>query len=710
MNYFDPDYLRALLHSVQTPVWIIWSGMGVLTLALLVLMRTRFGRIQPLRKCVVLSIFAHLLLFAYAATIKIVGAPGPPAQETAFLVTSVKAVEGEAEPSQESAAKPWQKLPEDTPAAPEMRDLERPGYDPEPPPLDRPEVRPSDAAPFDPTLLTEEDQPQPQPPTRDASLDASNGLAAPQPAAIDRQPQVPQPKPREDVRFDPPEPEDATPRPDDARKPIDNETPRTASQSLLPDEQPEVPKVHPVAGAEPKRSRDRLDQSPRESVDSALTADRQQPAEKPKPDRTPGELSPVVESSMADHIRAAFQPRRREDRHGPASDTDMAQIPTSIDRVETAYKVPPLYEWRNRVDRKTVVESRGGSPDTEAAVKAALAWMADQQAGDGRWDAAKHGALWERTDQGTDRRGSGMKVDSAVTGLALLAFLGAGHTHQNGHYRDNVRGGVDYLIRIQATDGSLAGDAARFAAMYCHGMATLALAEAYGMTGDERLREPLRKALAYTVRAQNPRQGGWRYSPSDDRWRNFPTREAQMTGDTSQLGWQLMAIKAAELAGMEVPADARAGARRFITSVSSGRHGGLASYRVSEAPDHVMTAEALFCRFLLGSADNASLTDEAAERILEHLPSGGGQANFYYWYYATLAMYQIGDDRFETWNRALQSQLLSTQQTDGSWSADTRYGGHGGRVYTTALATLCLEVYYRFTPEITLQPNGRRWR
>jgi hypothetical protein len=219
-------------------------------------------------------------------------------------------------------------------------------------------------------------------------------------------------------------------------------------------------------------------------------------------------------------------------------------------------------------------------------------------------------------------------------------------------------------------------------------MATFAVSEAYGMTGDQQLREPVRRAVAYTVAAQDPAGGGWRYNPGDP-------------GDTSQLGWQLMALKSAELAGIPIPETCRQRATLYLDSVSSGHYGGLAAYRPVESATRPMTAEALVCRVFLGTSPNHPAGREAADYLLGELP-GQGKKNLYYWYYGTLAMYQVQGDYWQRWNQALQTTLVSSQRKTGveagSWDPDTVWGGYGGRVYSTALAALCLEVYYRFLP------------
>ncbi len=195
---------------------------------------------------------------------------------------------------------------------------------------------------------------------------------------------------------------------------------------------------------------------------------------------------------------------------------------------------------RGTPGRLGLIEWQGGNARTEAAVVAALSWLARAQSADGRWDAVRFGAGQEHKVLGQDRGGAGRNADTGVTGLAILAFLGAGHSHQQGDYQNTVERGLEFLIRSQAADGSLFGEATLYAQMYCHSMATFALAEAQAMTGDARLQPAVTKAVAYCLRAQHTTTGGWRYRPNE-------------IGDTSQLGWQMMALASAERAGLDVP-------------------------------------------------------------------------------------------------------------------------------------------------------------
>jgi hypothetical protein len=181
----------------------------------------------------------------------------------------------------------------------------------------------------------------------------------------------------------------------------------------------------------------------------------------------------------------------------------------------------------------------------------------------------------------------------------------------------------------------------------------------------------------------------------------------------------MMALSSADAAGIEVPSHTWVRVGRFLSSVRRGNYGGLASYRPESGPSTAMTAEALYCRLLLtdvaGEAIDESAAMEATTALLA-APPDDERVNLYYWYYATLALHHrhTRSDRaaaaWRAWNDALTTALLATQVTEasqaGSWNTDTVWGGYGGRVYTTAMAAMCLEVYYRYAP---LPPARDRW-
>ncbi len=239
---------------------------------------------------------------------------------------------------------------------------------------------------------------------------------------------------------------------------------------------------------------------------------------------------------------------------------------------------------------------------------------------------------------GQNRGGAGRNADTGISALALLAFLGAGHSHLQGEYRDTVQRGLDFLLRSQAADGSLFGDATLYAQMYCHSMATFALAEDEALSEDRRLEPSVTRAINFSLAAQNTGTGGWRYRPGD-------------TGDTSQLGWQIMALASAKRAGINIPDQTWNRVDRFLRTVRRGNFGGLASYRADSPVSTSMTAEALYCHLVLEEINGLNFgepaTNEATRQLLADLPRAE-HVNLYYWYYATLALHhrqQSGDVR-----------------------------------------------------------------
>ena len=331
--------------------------------------------------------------------------------------------------------------------------------------------------------------------------------------------------------------------------------------------------------------------------------------------------------------------------------------------------------------KQQAIVDTGGDANTEAAVEAALRFLVSTQRVDGAWDPQSSGAGVERSPLGLNRGGAGSRAESAITGLALLALLGAGHTHQQGDYSENVYRGLVYLMRQQKPDGSLAGNASVYASTYSHGMAALAICEAAAITADPAAIQTATRAVSYTRRMQHPTTGGWRYLQGDP-------------GDLSQLGWQAMVLDAGYRANIPIDPQTVAGVSKFLRSVRMGSHGGLASYRPGERASPTMTAEALATRLLMGQNVPAAEIAEAQRYMLENAP-GVGRDNYYYWYYATIALHQLQDDAWKQWNHALKQRLLATQLPDGSWSSDSLWGGYGGTIYTTSMATLCLETYYR---------------
>ncbi len=182
----------------------------------------------------------------------------------------------------------------------------------------------------------------------------------------------------------------------------------------------------------------------------------------------------------------------------------------------------------------------------------------------------------------------------------------------------------------------------------------------------------------------------WRYAPGAP------------VGDTSILGWVVMGLKSAREIGIPIPEETsvRQGTLDWLDKVATGEAKGLARYQPSEKETPTMTAEAWVCRQFLGVGGPGEASSEAAAFLLEH-ESDRGATNIYYWYYATLALYQHGGEPWTRWNSRLRDKIVGLQTSrghqTGSWEPDSSlYGSKGGRIYCTALAALTLEVYYRY--------------
>jgi hypothetical protein len=350
---------------------------------------------------------------------------------------------------------------------------------------------------------------------------------------------------------------------------------------------------------------------------------------------------------------------------------------------------------------------RYGGAGTAEAVELGLDWLARHQTEDGGfWDCDGFSARCS----GRVCDGKGYPLyDPGVTGLAVLAFLGAGNTHTSGKYGPAIGAALKYLKRIQDKEGCFGPQTGHY--MYNHAICTLAMAEAYGMTRSPLLRRPVEKALSFLYRAQNPSpsgQGklGWRYTiqPGDN--------------DTSVTGWVVMALKSAKAAGIEVPREVLDGARSWVdlmTDPTTGRVGyvqkGVSPVRAPgreetwpRSRSEAITAVGMLTRIFLGeSPDESETIRKGAALCLERLPAWNetdGSIDHYYWYAGTLAMFQVGGRDWATWNRAMKHAIVDHQRKDGcargSWDPLGPWGDDGGRVYATAVMTMCLEVYYRY--------------
>jgi len=676
MNWPNISDILALLSWQNLLLVACWTGPVVWLVLLVLLIRSKWNREQPLAKWGVLSLLAHNLLFAYATTVRIASGGASHSSSPTVMVSIVDALDDADDArNSDSRPQPWQTFPTSATVDPPVASLARPELAPQNEPV---RERPSDS------------------------------LELPLPDALANLPAPPSASPGSEALSD----DAGTVRTASSEEPASIESPKPQSRDVEAPTGPDVASPEPLArqGDDASTAKRSTSTSPGELLansglpprlaDVPTTSDPTEALADVHDLATGGRAAATqpaqLESADAKDTTGGTQPETAASAASAGGNGGAIEANASAATRPSAHPpLPALYEGRVSSERDKLLRREGGGDDTEAAVASALKWLAANQNADGRWRASQHGAGGEGRVDGQDRRGAGGRADTGITGLALLAFLGAGHTHVQGDYQDTVRRGLEYLLRAQnRDDGNLGGQADVYAFMYCHAMAAFAVSEAYAMTGDERLRPSVQWAVYYTVQAQNPRDGGWRYRPGD-------------AGDASQLGWQLMSLKSAQLAGVEVPRQTLTGAERFLRSVAAGDHLGLARYQPQKPISRAMTAEAQFCRDVLGTATSQQTAGEATHYVLES-PPGLGRPNLYYWYYATLALHQRKGAAWEQWNAALKKELLATQRTGGaaagSWDIDTVWGAHGGRVYTTALAALCLEIYYRYQPFAGARP------
>ena len=355
-----------------------------------------------------------------------------------------------------------------------------------------------------------------------------------------------------------------------------------------------------------------------------------------------------------------------------------------------SFGAPAAFAARDPRLREEILASAGGTLLTEAAVARGLRWLASVQNTDGSWSLKNY-----------DRHANpNNKGDCMATGQALLPFLGAGQTHEFGIYQTNVARGLSWMIQNQLPNGDLRAGLRTEAGMYAHGQGAIVLCEVLAMTGDVQFRDPAQRAIEFIENAQ-AKDGGWRYRPGQK-------------GDTSVLGWQMMALQSAAAAKMnlEINSQAFTNAGRFLDSVSvksrtgftaRAPYGTFYSYQKGRQPTETMTAEAILCRMYLGWNRNDPRTAAAIDWLMKYNLPSKRKMNVYYWYYGSQVMHHYGGRQWERWNQRVQELLLESQESGGrnagSWShKQFRWGPQGGRIYTTAMSICTLEVYYRHLP------------
>jgi hypothetical protein len=347
------------------------------------------------------------------------------------------------------------------------------------------------------------------------------------------------------------------------------------------------------------------------------------------------------------------------------------------------------------------LRARAGSK-ADAAVDAALDWLARHQSSGGSWDAD---GFASRCQESKCPGSGGPLYDAGMTGLATLAFLGIGETHKTPKHGTVVREATRHLKGIQDAEGCF-GVRTSSHFVYNHAFATLAMCEAYGLTQSPLFKASAQQGANFVQHCRNPYLA-WRYGvrPGDN--------------DTSVTGWMVLALASARRAGLDVEDAAFQGAMAWIDKVTdpeTGRAGytarGNGPARPIEfvdafPPDRVetMTAQALVVRMLCGSVLYDAQVRKGVDLCLNRLPAWEGPrggTDFLYWFWGTHALGGVEGDVAARWNEALGEALLPYQRGEGdgcargSWDPVDPWGMEGGRVYSTAINALSLEASGRF--------------
>ena len=349
------------------------------------------------------------------------------------------------------------------------------------------------------------------------------------------------------------------------------------------------------------------------------------------------------------------------------------------------------------------------SQERDQARLAGLIWLAKHQNPDGSWGAQSFPN--QCPDRKCSAQGDGY-FDIGVTGLALLAFTSVGYTQQSKDTYDDICFGdvvhkaSSYLVDIQLSDGSFGGlKDGKF--MYNQAVATYALCDVYALTMETPtgllLKTPVESAVKFILESQNPRKG-WRYQPKDGE------------NDASVTGWVTLALKAAEQVNIPVPPKVFENIKSYyesITEKNAGRGGytwvGSIALMAHEDPRTTVvqptpTAIGVLVRLMLGNNTRDPLVVSGVKNIISRMPawdaSKPGTIDYYYWYYGSYCLYRYdgpGGENWRKWAEQKDKVILKNQRPKsggcaaGSWDAIDRWGGEGGRVYSTAINIITLQ-------------------
>lgn len=340
-------------------------------------------------------------------------------------------------------------------------------------------------------------------------------------------------------------------------------------------------------------------------------------------------------------------------------------------------EIKPMFSGRSGAMKQALLKIYGGTPQTQEAVALGLEWLKRNQRKNGSWSM-----------RGPYDDGGLSENECAATAMALLAFLGDGHTHVQGAYAPEVEKGMKFLVGEQDRSGFFARGARGHEKMYAQAQASIAVCELYALTKDSWLRPHAQLALDFAMKAQSA-EGGWRYDPNFD-------------SDTSVTGWFVMALESGRAAGLEVDISVLTRVNGYLDSAASF-DGAAYGYQPRTAPSPAMTAEGLLCRQYTSWKRNHPPLLRGIEALLLDAPFDLSDHDVYYWYYATQVLHHFGGSHWRQWNDVMRVELPKDQvksgREAGSWAPQAdRWGRNAGRLYTTCLSLYCLEVYYRHMP------------
>lgn len=353
----------------------------------------------------------------------------------------------------------------------------------------------------------------------------------------------------------------------------------------------------------------------------------------------------------------------------------MKPLPTALSLLSALLAItPPASPADNPsltgVDQdKVVVDEK-----TETVIRGALKWLASRQNGNGSWSASDGG-----------------RYEVAMTGYALMAFLAAGQLPDEGEFGKNVTLGLNYLLSMTKSDGLIqASGSSGNEIMYSHGIATIALAELYGQTKDPRIKNKLEAAVKLIVRCQNG-EGGWRYQPR------------ALDADMSVTVLQVVAVRAAKNAGLEVPQATIDRAVKYVLSCYDDDSGGFTYQPGNRSPGFARTSAAIYSLQVCGRYDDPHVR-KGADYIIRTVRRDSHPREWFTYgqFYAAPAMYMIGGDTWAQWYKQIQTKLLSRVKQEHdvcSWNVpewDNRR--EGGALYQTAVYTMILAMPYHYLP------------